>query len=357
MKPTLAIALAAALFGCGESDGTQTSSSSSSSGGSGPAFLADGKAAQELKGGQFQDLQVRFPLPSTLPKHDVLRFYLDLSYDTNDACFVEFAKGALDGKTEVPLWVAKPDGSAGDFQYATFAVGMKHLVDYPRTAEKDVVNTVTVYAKAHVKTGEEETWSPTRKAWVKTPVYDRGEELCRGKLEIRLEKKTGIDDGVIEVPLADPQIRSVTVNESEEGLSWTGFSFVLPIGKDRWGNDATWMGMRVVHCEGVSAAELREDLKNWLSEKSSKRRYYLLQVRESAGVSIQDWAAEGDWQVLRAERANGFRLTLAVREAKGRTILFAGLIEPGSYFAEPKEPAIERLRDVIAKTMAGVNVR
>lgn len=49
------------------------------------------------------------------------------------------SQDSTSSESDATFWVVREGGADGEFEYSTFAVGLKYLVEFPRTAEKAVV--------------------------------------------------------------------------------------------------------------------------------------------------------------------------------------------------------------------------
>lgn len=184
-------------------------------------------------------------------------------------------------KKSATHWVVREGGAGGEFEYSTFAIGLKYLVETPRTAEKAVVNTLTAYAKIHTKVGEKEEWDQSKRIMVRRPVYDEGRELRRRKIDLKIERLTGIRDpgGVLEVEIVDPTAKTYPVKENSQGLNVRGLKFWLPTGKDKFGNDAQHTGTKVFYF-------LDDILLGNLLEKDTQGTYtFALRITAGNGVA------------------------------------------------------------------------
>lgn len=421
-----ATALFSSFAACGDDSGSSSSSSSSSASSSKPSgesssssqdpvsesdatfLIAKGtKPCKEVPGIELSDLAVRYSLPelSKSGSYDAIRFYLHASASNNDATYIHLTKDAFlnrfQDKKSAMYWVVREGGTDGEFEYSTFAVGLKYLVETPRTAEKAIVNTLTAYAKIHTKVGEKEEWDQSKRIMVRRPVYDEGQELCRCKIDLKLDRLTGIrdPDGVLEVEIVDPTAKTYPVKENSQGLNIRGLKFLLPTGKDKFGNEAQHTGTKVFYfdeadLETIDESALKDPvsfvkgtIRPWLEGDHANRKIHwgysdlfdVSNLPDAKFLEVREWKREksgaNEWDVMTADwlpgrvgkkkdeddpdvkyDGNALRLSIAILHAKPYIVMFVGVIHENSYFGAPASKVRAQVQDFLQRTMAGVKV-
>lgn len=372
------------------------------------AFLVENgsKPCKEIKGADLKDLAVRYTLPDVTKSGDyhAIRFYLHMSACGNSATWLHFEKAAFlnqyKDKKDATFWVVREGGADGEFEYSTFAVGLKYLTETFRSPEKDVVNTVTAYAKIHVKTGEKDEWDPNRKAWVKRILYDEGQEVCRTKIDIKLDRITGVKDpgGLFQVAIVN-NAQHYTIKENSQNLNLQGIRFILPTGKNKYGHDSDYMGTRIIYfneadLETIDEAAMKDPLgfvkasfHPWLKGEHQKRKIHwgysdftnLTNLPDAKFIEIQDWkkvkVGANEWEVLHADCVPGrvapkkdeddpdvkydgdpITLTVGILYAKPYILLFLASVVEDSYSGVPKSKVRPMIKEFNEQTMASITL-
>ncbi|GEM_PF-5703463 len=370
-----------------------------------PGFYVDeGKSkVTELKGGEFQNLFVKFPIPEAAKtaEYTVLRFYFCENWQQR--AYKEFSREAFlsrfKDESEIRYRVLTSGAQKADLvthnYYGEPAGGWTatDLSESFRSTEKDVTYEVTASVKLHKRTGFKEEYRETQKKWVSIPVYDEGRELWITKLAVSVKKLTGKRDktGVFEVGIVDSKIQCFEMEEVCDDLTVRGFRFNLPTGKNRFDNEASWMGMRVFYVKEGDLAKksegkgpldfVKEDMLAWLKGEHLEKVHWGYgdlvdaNVGDAKWLDTEPWQKSGDWEILKVlrlpgkvaprknedapeERFDGDRMELliAARYAKPHVIVFAASIIEDSYFGVPVETTRRRLQEVSKQTLQSVRI-
>ncbi len=193
-------------------------------------YTANGvKKVSTIKCGEFDNLKIKFTVPSYVKNYDKVELILYRSVNDQSRGIIRWVgKGdvaSMASNPKMEKWLLRPGKQDGDFFYGRTAVNDWDLCGLPR---KRGMKNMKVQVKmiAYTKTGTKKYWDDWDKAYKYKPIYTSGKTVASGSLTIvQLPAMTGYQskNGVVSIEkvvdnLEDEQL--IGTNEGDRESSF-----------------------------------------------------------------------------------------------------------------------------------------